>query len=387
LTRSSDIRRILLIITRLDRGGSAELTLQLASGLAKRGYEVTLISGKTAEPAFSPEDYSRANGFRLLYLNTLIRALRPALDLYSFIRLVLLIRDIRPEVVHTNSSKAGILGRLAARWCGVRIIVHSPHGHIFYGYYSRLVSRTFIIMEKIAAHYSNRILNLTEFGRRDHIRERIAAPQKFEVSSCGIELAPFREVHQKQSSGREDEQPFTICWIGRFVPIKNFDLLIRAASILQTQNIFFRYLIAGDGELLANAKKLVENGKIAGFNFLGYRTDVPDLLAASDLFVLTSRNEGFGRVIVEAMACGLPVVVTCVGGVPELITDDYNGLLVDPDDAEALANALKRFAHDSDLRIIFGRRNYKKAEFYSADNYINRVNKAYINILDCGQNS
>ena len=137
-------QKIVLVITRLDRGGSAELTLQLAAGLSGKYYDVLLIYGKTTEPLWEPSKFADNHHFSLQCIDSLIRNLNPFKDLTAFIQLIKIFRQFRPDIVHTNSSKAGILGRLAARICGVRKIYHSPHGHIFYGYYNRIISKIFI---------------------------------------------------------------------------------------------------------------------------------------------------------------------------------------------------------------------------------------------------
>ncbi|MBN2601385.1 MAG: glycosyltransferase, partial [Candidatus Marinimicrobia bacterium] len=137
-------KRVALVITRLDRGGSAELTMQLAAGLRQNGYKVLLISGKTLEPVWNPVQYAQDNRFLLQYVNSLIRSLHPIWDVVALFRLITILRKFRPDILHTNSSKAGILGRLAGHICGIQKIYHSPHGHIFYGYYNPLVSKLFI---------------------------------------------------------------------------------------------------------------------------------------------------------------------------------------------------------------------------------------------------
>ena len=368
---------IVLIITRLDRGGSAELTLQLAAGLIKRGYRVTLISGKTSEAAWDPQQYAQQNGFRLIFINDLIRAVQPIRDLKSLWKLYRLLSRLHPDIVHTNSSKAGIIGRLAARLTGVAHIIHSPHGHIFYGYYSPLVSRIFILMERLVAHSTDKILNLTEFGRRDHIRAKIARPEKFVVSYCGIDLEPFRNISRLQRANHS----LTVCWVGRLVPIKNVQLLLRAAAHLEKRGIHLHYQIIGDGEQRSEAEQLARSLHLSGIAFLGYREDIPDLLSAADIFVLTSLNEGFGRVIVEAMACGLPIIATRVGGVPELIHNGYNGYLIQAGEAAELAEALEKLARQPSVQKLFGQRNNKMAGFYSIHTYISRVTNVYSELL------
>jgi len=362
-----------LLITRLDRGGSAEVTLQLATGLVEKGYKVELIFGKTVEPGFDPVEYAEKHRFALLFIPSLVRSLNPILDFVAFLQIYRAILRFRPAILHTNTSKAGFLGRFAGRLARVPIIVHSTHGHIFYGYYSGRISRVFVYLEILAAHCCDRILNLTERGMNDHIRERIAKPEKFIVSSCGIELDRFyRTPLQKRSS---DE--IVVCWAGRAVLVKNLPMFIKAAGILQEKRVPVRCVIAGDGETLKECRKLASDLQLCNIQFLGFRQDLPEIFAASNLFILTSLNEGFGRVIIEAMASGLPVIATCVGGVPEIIYEGINGFLIPSDDEKQLADAIEKLVINESLRKQIGSNNKKVAEYYSLTNYINRVCAIY----------
>ncbi|RKY56329.1 MAG: hypothetical protein DRP96_11370 [Candidatus Neomarinimicrobiota bacterium] len=369
-------QKVVLVITRLDRGGSAELTLQLAAGLSGKYYDVLLIYGKTTEPLWEPSKFADNHHFSLQCIDSLIRNLNPFKDLTAFIQLIKIFRQFRPDIVHTNSSKAGILGRLAARICGVRKIYHSPHGHIFYGYYNRIISKIFILFEKLMAHYTCKILNLTETGRQDHIREKIARPEKFLVSSCGIDLMPFKPYPSKNIL--EQNRDFTsIIWVGRIVPIKNLQMLLDALLVLNKTKSKIKVTVVGDGELRPEAEQFVKTHRLTNIRFLGYRTDIPELMSRNHILVLTSLNEGFGRVLVEAMACGLAIIATRVGGVPEIIKEGVNGFLVESHNHRQLAESISYLAeNDRECRFI-GLRNIKYAEFYSLKRYINRVSNIY----------
>ena len=363
----------------MDQGGSADVTLKLSAGLVKNGYEVLLVSGKTADPALDLTDYARQNGFQLYYLRALSREPSVFLDLLAFLQIYRLILKYRPDILHTNTSKAGFIGRFAGRLAKVPKILHSTHGHIFYGYYNRFISKYFIILEKFAAHCCDLVLNLTEIGRQDHIRERIGPPTKFFVTSGGVDLEPFfkacRENPRRESAG----DALSVCWVGRIVPVKNLPLLLRAAAKLDRTELQFKYVVVGDGEDRELNLRLLGGLGLTNVIFTGYRSDIPQIMAQSDLFVFTSLNEGFGNVIIEAMACGLPVIGTCVGGTPELVENGRNGLLVPSDDDIALAQALKTLAENSQLRQMMAIENRKKAEYFTIDNYIKRVIYAYQN--------
>lgn len=369
-------KRIALVITRLDRGGSAELTMQLAGGLTKRGLRVLLISGKTVEPLWDPRQYARENGFTVHFVDSLVRPVNLFGDCRALVQMVAALRKFRPDILHTNSSKAGIIGRLAGHYCGIPTIFHSPHGHIFYGYYNRFVSRLFILLEKIAAHYTEKIFNLTAAGRRDHIAARIARPEKFVVSSCGVYLQPFYD-HPSVNISNSPHESLSLIWIGRIVPIKNLQMLLDALVVLKQSGMTLQVTIVGDGELRSSSESFVAKQHLANVKFLGYRNDIPRLLAQHEVFVLTSLNEGFGRVLVEAMACGLAIVATRVGGVPELIQHQKNGLLVESRNHRQLAESIQYMWENRQICRNMGLTNRKSAEFYSLNNYITRVLNFY----------
>jgi glycosyltransferase involved in cell wall biosynthesis len=369
-------KTVVLVITRLDRGGSAELTMQLAAGLRRHGYQVTLISGKTIEPSWNPYQYAQNNNFSIVFIDSLVRPLHPVRDLTAFFRLHKIFRQIRPDILHTNSSKAGLLGRLAGRLCKIRQIYHSPHGHIFYGYYKRFISKIFIILEKYVAHYTDKILNLTEHGRQDHINEKIGRPEKFRVSSCGVDLAPYLDFPSRNLRPRQDSK-ISVIWIGRIVPIKNLQLLLDALVELKKEKYQIDTKIVGDGPLRAEAEQFVQKENLQNITFLGYRQDIPELLSQSDILILTSQNEGFGRVLVEAMASGLAIIATRVGGVPDIIKNGINGFLIEPSNQNQLAVSILVLIKNSKMRQKMGTVNRKNAEFYSLNNYINRVMEIY----------
>jgi len=368
--------KIMLVITRLDKGGSAELTLHLAAGLAARGHRVCLISGRTLDPPWEVSRYAEEHHFDIYFINHLIRALNPRKDLLAGLKILRLIKKVRPDIVHTNSSKAGILGRLAAHLAGVKKIFHSPHGHIFYGYYKGLANKLFMLIEKLTARYCDRILNLTEAGRKDHVQNRIAPPKKFVVSSCGTDLSAYADLPRKKTV---DQGALQICWVGRIVPIKNLALLIRAASQLQKQYPRLSYWVVGDGALLAPMQQLAQQNQLTRMRFLGFRRDLPVLLAQSDIFIQTSINEGFGRTIVEAMAAGLPIIATRVGGVPDIVTNGKNGLLIPANDPQGLVQAVIYMIEHPEFRKRAATINRQEAQQYTTEKYVNNILKIYQN--------
>jgi glycosyltransferase involved in cell wall biosynthesis len=233
---------------------------------------------------------------------------------------------------------------LAARFAGGPGIVHTPHGHVFYGYFGPFTTRAFILAERIAALVTDRIVTLTDAGRKDHLHFGIGAPEKYRVIPSGIDIGRFEG---KDGSGVRAEIGCgtgpVVGWAGRLVTVKDCGTFLRAMALVLAKRPDAYVVIAGDGEehdaLVLLAEEL---GISARVRFLGDRRDMPHVLASFDVFVLSSVNEGFGRVIIEAMAAGAPVVSTAVGGTPEVIDDGVTGLLVPPGDPGKMAEAVLR---------------------------------------------
>ncbi|MBN2280603.1 MAG: glycosyltransferase family 4 protein [Candidatus Marinimicrobia bacterium] len=362
--------KILHIITRLDKGGSADLVLQTCAHLARKGYKIILVSGKTTEPPFDIHDFAKKNGFHVQFSNFLVRNIHPLKDLSALFQLVQFLRKESPEILHTHTSKAGFLGRLAGKIVGIPKIYHSPHGHIFYGYYSRLITGIFILMEKFAALFTTKILNLTETGRQDHIKKKIAPPEKFIVSSCGVDLEKFQTEPQIWFP----KDKITLLWIGRFVPVKNPAMVVTVAKLLPSDR--YQFIMVGDGELFSEIQKLSQDAAIE-IQFPGYCENVAPYVKQSDFLIITSLNEGFGRVIVEAMAAGLPVIATHVGGIPEIIHSNRNGFLVAPTDAASMANCIVQLSRDRKKYIEISRINSLEAKKYSMENYVKNLLQIY----------
>jgi glycosyltransferase involved in cell wall biosynthesis len=374
---------ILHVITRLDRGGSSGVVLDLARRLRRRGARVGIAVGPTNDPQEDLENFAHETGVVFIPIPHLKRPVSLFSDWLAYKELKSYIRLFRPHIVHTHTSKAGILGRFAARAAGVGRIVHTPHGHIFYGYFGPLTTRLFIRAERLAAGITGRVVTLTRKGRDDHLQVGIGRPEQYRIIPSGIDVERYISADRskvRKEIGCGDSR--TVGWAGRLTPIKNCAAFLHAAAEISRREPGVRFLVAGDGEerdmLHQLARSLGLGGKVV---FLGDRRDMPEVLAAMDVFVLSSRNEGFGRVIVEAMASGAPVVSTNVGGAAEVLGEGKAGLLVPSDAPGELAAAVMQILGDKALYDRLRDSGRKRAADFDIRVTVDAYEKVYLELL------
>jgi glycosyltransferase involved in cell wall biosynthesis len=379
--------RVCHIITRLDIGGAAENTLRTVCGLDPNRYEVLLIYGHTASPLTPWIEAAREKGVRIVLLPSLIREVHPLHDCRCFFQLVSLLRRFSPHLVHTHQSKAGVLGRWAARTADAPVIVHTPHGHIFYGYYGAAKTAFYRFVEKTSAAITGRMITLTDRETEEHLECGIGKPEKFTTIHSGVDTRRFEAASEYRQPARQQFSlsPDTFCVgaAGRLVDIKNFGLLIDALALLeQDEPGCYSGIILGEGPLRTQLQNHIERtGLTQRIHLPGWSESTEQAFGAFDAFALTSRNEGQGRVLVEAMAAGVPVLGTAVGGVPELLGDNEYGLLVPPDDAPALAGAIRKIRMDEGLRNrLIGKGRGRAAE-YTEEKMLQRMEKLYEELL------
>ena len=361
--------RVLHPITRLTLGGSSENTIASCVALDRAGYGCILATSFRESDASSLAD-ARRRGCRVVDIAALGREVAPLADLTALAELVRLIRREQPAIVHTHTSKAGFIGRLAAVIARAPAVIHQPHGHIFYGYYSPRRTAVFTALERQAARWTDRIITLTDRGAQEHLARGIGRAEQYVAVPSGVPTAELRAAAPPRGEARArlglDPEAFIVVGLGRLVPIKGFDLLARALPALIAQIPSARVLLVGDGAERAHLGAIAASMGVAErLRMTGETTDVASYLAAADVVAVPSRNEGMGRVIVEAMALGLPVVATAVGGIPDVVTDGECGRLVEPEDVDALAAALIELGRDPALRRKLGEAAVRRAEAFS----------------------
>jgi glycosyltransferase involved in cell wall biosynthesis len=335
--------RVLLLVTLAETGGAQTYVTALAHALA-REYDVVVAAhgdGFHDVPRFVP-------------LRHLRRPLHPLHDALALVELYRLFRRERPLVVHANSSKAGVLGRLAAVAARVPVRFFTVHGWAFKAH-SGLAAKAYLWADRLMSPLTTTTICVAHGERSAGLRARTCRADRTVVIHNGVPLdVPQRVAHTG-----------SLLSVGRLRAPKDFVTLVRAMAGLEA-----RLLIAGDGPDRPALEAEIDRLGLTNVELLGTRDDVPELLAGSDVFVLATESEGLPMSVLEAMAAGLPVVASAVGGVPELVVDGETGVLVPPGDSAALARALETVVADPGLRDRLGDAGRQRAEHeFSLDRF------------------
>jgi glycosyltransferase involved in cell wall biosynthesis len=374
---------VLHLITRLDRGGSSDCTLWQALGAARRGHAVTVASGPAAQPTPLLDHARRQNGLALVEIPTLGRPIVPHRDLTALLAIVRLLLRGRYDVIHLHTSKAGALGRIAALLLGqTERVIHQPHGHLFQGYYRRLGTSLVVLAERCLAPLARLHVTLSQAGTEEHLRRGVGRPGQFRTLPSGIDFRALRAARAQREAcrrrlgyGASDLVVGTLC---RLEPVKGTEDLLEGFAMAARSRPHLRLVIGGDGPLRESLAALARSHGLGDRVRVEGRWMPPEeVLPALDLFVLASRNEGMGRALVEAMALGVPVVGTTVGGIPEVLLQGESGLLVPPGRPRALAQAITRLADDRTLASSLGRRGKARAISYGAGRMVHSMLRLY----------
>jgi glycosyltransferase involved in cell wall biosynthesis len=366
---------MLLLVTLSEWGGAQHIVYLLAKHL-KQNYAITVACAPGGELI---QKLGREN-ISIVSIPTLVRALHPWKDLLTFWKLYRRMKQEPFDLVHTHSTKAGLLGRLAARLAGVKAIVFTAHGWAFTEGRSPWKRKWLALMERFSAFFTNKIICVSAHDRQLALEFKVAKPEQLVVIHNGLDPQPFSQRDKrraKQEFGWEEISIVT--FVGRLASPKEPLVLLEALQHLEKT----RVVIVGDGpmrpELEVYAKQYGLSEKVL---LLGMREDVPKILAASDIFVLTSRWEGLPLVIIEAMLAGLPVVATQVGGVSELVEDGVTGLLVPRSDPIALAHALKKLLTDETRGQQLGEMGHHRAlERFTLAGMLEKYHRLYAELL------
>ncbi|MBN2011723.1 glycosyltransferase family 4 protein [candidate division KSB1 bacterium] len=377
--------KVLHIITNLPIGGAQDNTLITVEGLNRDRYDVDLIS------ASDGDWFQRANAIpnmRLLVVNELMRKINPVYDLIALIKIFRLMKKGNYDIVHTHSSKPGFLGRIASRLVGGAIVVHTIHGFPFHDFMHPIKRHFFILIERMVARLSDKLITVSKLNRQKAIQLRIAKHDKFVNIYSGIRFDKFENISvSRPAKCRElgiDPNSKIVGMVGRLSKQKSPHILINAIPSIIKKFPDTQFVIVGDGELRYDLEKLIKKlGLSERVHLLGYRSDIPELVSIMDIFVLSSSWEGLGRSLTEAMYLGRAVVATRVEGVPEIVHHNKTGLLVPPQDVPAISNAIiDLLSHPEKAARLGERANARVAKDFCAQRMVDDIECLYEKLIE-----
>lgn len=377
------------VIARLNMGGPAHHVGFLSGLLDRRGYETILLHGEVGAGEATLSSTADRMGAHRATVPGLRPELRPADDLRALASLIGSVRRFRPDIVHTHTAKAGMLGRLAAVLAGRPrpVIVHTYHGHVLEGYFGPAKNSFYRGLERMLAHFSDTLIGVSNATVDDLVRLRIAPRAKFRVIPIGLELDGFLAATAAEGAAFRREagvagDEVLLTWVGRLVPIKRVDVLLRGLARARELGAPVRLAIVGDGELRDELEQLARQLGVADHVwFAGYRDDMLAVAAAADIAVLSSDNEGTPVSLIEAGAAATAAVSTDVGGVADVVTAE-TGVLVAAGDAAALGAAVAELASAPERRTALGARAREHVGArYSVARLVDDVDRLYSDLL------
>jgi glycosyltransferase involved in cell wall biosynthesis len=345
--------RVLQVVGGSKFGGAVWVIMSYVEALQEHGCEVTVCT--SVEPV---ADVFRAAGCEIVSIEEMTREINPWRDLVALIKLTRVCRQGRFEVVHTHTSKGGFIGRAAARLAGVPVVLHTAHGFAFHESSSPVAAAVYTRLERLAGRWSDNLLTVSDFHRRWAIRERLAAPERIVTVRNGISRSRLVVVRDRREVRGElgiEENEVLLISIGRLATQKGLRTLIQALPKTLQQGVRARLVLVGEGPLRAELDEQVTALNLKSVvSFLGFRSDVADILNASDIVIAPSLWEGLSISVLEAMALAKPIVATNIGSNLELIEDGVSGLLVPPNDPERLADTILTLALDPETASGYG---------------------------------
>jgi glycosyltransferase involved in cell wall biosynthesis len=365
-------------ITMLELGGAQRNTIDTVAALDRREFAVALTCADGGELLSEARALA---GVELFELSHLRREVRPLADMRALSEFRRAIRRFRPEIMHTHSSKAGILGRLAARREGVPIVIHSIHGFGFGPHQPAPVRFAFLAAERLAARWTTAFVAVSRRNLEEGVRLRIFPASRARLIRSGVDLASFA-AHRggdalRRALGIPTAAPLVV-QIACFKPQKAPERFVEVATRLAPRFPKAHFLLVGDGALRGRLERLRRKAGLEGrLHLPGWRRDMPAVLDAATVVTLTSRFEGLPRVLVEALAAGVPVVAMSVDGVSEVIKDGENGFLLPPDDVVGLAGRVGEILGDGALRSRLSASAGENLEEFGRDAMVRKQEELY----------
>jgi len=366
-------------------------------------FETLLVGGAKDETEDSSEFILKNLGLKPIIIPEMKREISLINDRIAYNKIKKIIREFKPDIVHTHASKAGTIGRLAAHACDVPVIVHTFHGHIFHSYFGKAKTSVFKSIERRLAKKSHAIIAISEKQKMElAVEHKICPAEKISVIPLGFDLSRFRENQAEKRKLFRDEYSISdnevaIVIVGRLVPIKNHPMFLRGLKLaLEKTKVPVRAFIVGDGEERANLETLAsslgfdfatekKSGKKV-LTFTSWIKDVDRVLAGSDFVCLTSWNEGTPVSLIEGQAAGKPIVTTRVGGVENVVSPGKTALLCETDDEKGFAELLTELIGDAEKRTAMGNAGWEEvSEKFHYTRLVSDMGNLYKRLLESGK--
>lgn len=392
--------RILRILNRLIIGGPA-LNATYLTRYMQPDFETMLVIGGKDDHEQDATHLTERLGIDAVTVPEMKRAIRWRDDRAAYNKIKSIIREFKPDIVHTHAAKSGALGRLAASACNVPVIVHTFHGHVFHSYFSKLKTNAFIQIERSLARKSSGIIAISDIQKQELANTyKICDADKIKIIPLGLDLDKFQAGQEEKRARFRNKyliQPdeIVIGIIGRIVPVKNHALFVAGiAGLLQRTNAKIRFVIVGDGDMRTSMEQDLH---IAGIDYAyfpqeqraaqaictSWQTNMDEVLAGMDIVALTSHNEGTPVSLIEAQAAGRPVISTNVGGVADVVRHMETGIITEPGNTTALSDALLLLTDSPDLRVQMGHTGISHvSRSYSYQRLVRDMSDYYYQLLE-----
>jgi len=368
--------KVMQIIARMNVGGPAVIVAELMRGIDSSRFEQILITGycDDTEADFLDEVATDIKATRIAGLG---RSVSPIADFTAFLGLIKTIKTFKPDVIHTHTAKAGVLGRLASIIAGRGAVrIHTFHGHLLHGYFAGWKTKLVVLIEKFFAKRTHHLIAIGTEVKRELIAAGIGTANQYSVFFPGLPEPHTVSKTEIRKNLELDPTAIYCTFVGRLTQIKRPDRLLDVAAAMVKREVPIHFLVAGEGELFESSKARAAAEKLP-VTFLGWRKDIDDLFAASDIAILSSDNEGIPLTLIQAAQAGLPILAPAVGSISDIVENDKTGFLTSPQPG-AMASALSALATDEALRNRLGAAGKIHAhEFFSLERMLRDHTEIY----------
>ena len=377
--------KIISVVTRVAMDSAGKQAILITDNLDKDIYDPILVTGSCEANEVDMSRWVDERDIRHVHIPEMKREIRPVQDFIAICKMFRLFIKEKPDIVHTRTAKCGTIGRVAAKLAGVPIIIHTFDGHVFSGYFGKFKTSIILTIERILARFTTRIIAISNCQKKELVDYlKISDPDKISVVHIGFDFSQFKPANgELRRELKLEDNDLLVGFVGRLAPIKRVDRLINAYARVAEEIPQGKFVFVGDGELRAEMEELVREKKLSDKTFfLGVRQDLESVYSGIDVIALSSDNEGTPAVLIEALAYGKPAVSTDVGGISDVVTDGFSGLLAQPNGSGDLAQALLTVLSSQNLRNTMGRNGRDEMlRKFSLENLIQKLDTLYMNEL------